>query len=108
MHSQDDCHVEPTQSESLDENEEAPAPPLLKGPEDTLYNQYLSGELSINDLMKKLYSSSKADETKKTHRARPRSSSKSKNRRLPEDIGQLSDEPGMLNTFHESFSRPSK
>ncbi|KAM7534748.1 hypothetical protein Aperf_G00000112949 [Anoplocephala perfoliata] len=86
LHSGDDNQIEPAQSESFVENGVAPAPPLPQEPEDALYNQYLSGELSINDLMKRLYSSSKVDKTKKSSRVPPYPSSKSRYRSPPDDI----------------------
>ncbi|VDL18548.1 unnamed protein product [Hymenolepis diminuta] len=69
--------------------------PVSQEPEDQLYNQYLTGELSINELMKKLYSSSKAQKPDKSTRPsnRSRPSNNLKNRRpSPADMDESPDE----------------
>ncbi|KAM3174094.1 hypothetical protein ACTXT7_011236 [Hymenolepis weldensis] len=86
-----DGNLDPLPVESFVEH----TAPVSQEPEDQLYNRYLTGELSINDLMKKLYSSSKAQKPSKSIRPsnRSRPSNSLKNRRPPPtDMDESPDE----------------
>ncbi|VDO04553.1 unnamed protein product [Rodentolepis nana] len=80
-------------------------------PDDQLYNQYLSGELSINELMKELYTSSKVQKPKKSSRPsnRSRPTNSSKNRKPPPtDMDESPEEMDVGSDSDFTKSRPKK
>nr|CDS31471.1 general transcription factor 3C polypeptide 3 [Hymenolepis microstoma] len=80
-------------------------------PDDQLYNQYLSGELSINELMKELYTSSKVQKPKKSsrpsNRSRPANSTKSR-KPPPTDMDESPEEMDAESDSDFIKSRPKR